>query len=57
MYFLCDRKYQRTRHTGKIFTSALCSCHMLRAFSRALARLSRLSLVFRVLRNLIGAAI
>ena len=19
MYFLCDRKYQRTRHTGKIF--------------------------------------
>ena len=24
-YFLCDRKYQRTRHSGKIFASTLCS--------------------------------
>ena len=57
MYFLCDRKYQRTRHTGKIFTSALCSRRILRALGRALARHSRLPLVFRVLRNLICTAI
>ena len=57
MYFLCDRKYQRTRHTGKIFTSALCSRRILRALGRALARHFRLPLVFRVLRNLICTAI
>ena len=57
MYFLCDRKYQRTRHTGKIFTSALCSRRILRALGRAFARHSRLPLVFRVLRNLICTAI
>ena len=57
MYFLSDRKYQRTRHTGKIFTSALCSRRILRALGRALARHFRLPLVFRVLRNLICTAI
>ena len=57
MYFLCDRKYQRTGHTGKIFTSALCSRRILRALGRALARHFRLPLVFRVLRNLICTAI
>ena len=57
MYFLSDRKYQRTRHTGKIFTSALCSRRILRALGRAFARHSRLPLVFRVLRNLICTAI
>ena len=51
------KKGRKTRHTGKIFTSALCSRHILWALSRALARLSGLSFVFRVLRNSLHAAI
>ena len=39
------------------FTSALCSGRLRRAFGRALARHSRLSFVFGVLRNALHAAI
>ena len=42
---------------AQAFASALCSRHIMWALSRALARLSRLSFVFRVLRNLICTAI
>ena len=51
------KKYQKLRHSEKIVTSALCSCHHRWAFGRALACHSRLSLVCRVLRTLISAAI
>ena len=57
LYFLCDRKYQRTRHAGKIFANALCSRRIMRALGRALVRHSRLSLVCRVLRNALRVAI
>ena len=55
--FCVDRKYQRAWHSGKIFTNALCSGHRMWAFGRALVRHSRLSFVFRVLRNSLHAAI
>ena len=57
LYFLCDRKYQRARHAGKIFTNALCSRRIMRALGRALVRHSRLSFVCRVLRNALRVAI
>ena len=54
---LFGKKDEKLRNTGKIFTSALCSRRILRALSWALTRLSMLSLVFRVLRNSLHAAI
>ena len=55
--FCTDRKYQRARHTGKIFTNVLCSGHIMWAFGRSSVRHSRLSVVFRVLRNSLHADI
>ena len=59
MYFLCDRKYQRTRHAGA--SSAHSSCSWIALVGNithpSFARRLSLSAGSRVLRNLICAAI
>ena len=49
--FWRPKSCKKPRHTEKIFASALCSRRKVRSIGRALARHSRLPLVFRVLRK------
>ena len=55
--FWRPKSCKKPRHTEKIFASALCSRRKVRSIGRALARHSRLPLVFRVLRIALRTAI